>query len=344
MINSLQLKNFRNFSERTFTFDSEKNIIIWKNGHGKSNILEALSLPAWGLVEGAHEYLLKKWEESFYVSYDLHHWKHAMSYLVQWQKKYFIESKSTTKAKLRESYPHVISFHPMMMNMMYLWPSERRQFLDEMTLKAFPAYKKIFSEFKKVLQNRNKLLRNISEKKSDISELSFWDEKYINLATEVYAYRRKSIDFLSEKSPVLKEYFFWKVDTLTFSYISKLNLHNIEEDIREYISKNKEKEILLRKTLRWPHLDDFDILVDNTSLIHFASRWEVKSIILWLKFLESTFIENTSKKQEVLFLIDDLLSELDNDHRNMLWSHIGERQCVISSIEDLEISGNKIFL
>ena len=344
MIQALHLKNFRNFLEKKCIFSAEKNIIIGNNGHGKTNILEALSLPTWWLVESLPAYLLSQWEETFFVSYTLDNWKYAISYQSDGQKKYFIESKSTSKKKLAEIYPHVISFHPMMMNMMYLGPSERRHFLDEMTLKAFPEYKNIYTGFKKVLQSRNKLLKNISEKKSESSELWFWDEKYIDLATQVYNYRSKSIVFLSQQSHELKKYFFGKIQNLDFKYQSKISIERVEKDLQKYIQENREKEILLRKTLRWPHLDDFDIIVDGTPLIHYASRGEVKSIILWLKFLETQFIENHSHKQEVLFLIDDLLSELDSDHRDMLWKHIWTRQCILSSIEDLHIEGTKILL
>ncbi len=345
MIQSIRIKDFRNFSLREISFWSEKNLIIGNNGKGKSNILEALSLPSNPLMESKPEYLLKKWSEVFYVWYDLLSGKVSCSYDgALKKKKYTIGDKNTTKAKLKASYPHVISFHPMMMNMMYLSPSQRRDFLDWVTSSSFLEYEKKLSHYKKVLSNRNKILKNISEWKSQISELQFWNDSFIRSADEIYKYRKHIIDYYKKEVPYLQQYFFWKVEKVDFLYESKIDISCPRQELEEYISQNIQKEILLRKTLRWPHLDDFDIIVDGTPLIHYASRWEVKSILLGLKFLETKFIQKHSEKQEILFLIDDLLSELDTMHRDILWEHIWTRQCIISSIEDIELEANKIYI
>ncbi len=345
MIESIFIKNFRNFQEKEISFSWEKNIIIWKNGKGKSNILEALSLPVWPLVESHPSYLTQKGKNIFFIRYQLCSNNISISYDNETRrKKYMIWSTPSTKQKLKLIYPHIVSFHPMLMNLMYLWPSDRRMFLDEILISSFPTYKNILQNYKKILLNRNKLLKHISENKSSIHELEFWDKKFVDEAEKVYFYRKKISDFFSHNISRLQEYFFWKVNTLSFQYISKVNTSQARKSIEEYLHKNREKEILLRKSLRGPHLDDFDILIDDISLIHFASRWEVKSIILWLKFLETYFIEKYSDKNNILFLIDDFLSELDNEHRDLLWRHVWSRQSIISSIEDFPISWNKIYL
>jgi DNA replication and repair protein RecF len=79
------------------------------------------------------------------------------------KRKYMLSGKSTTKSRLRDNYPLVVSFHPMMMNLMYLGPSARRDFLDSILIQSFPKYTKILAEYKKVLGSRNKVLKNISE-------------------------------------------------------------------------------------------------------------------------------------------------------------------------------------
>ena len=345
VLRSLQLKNFRNFSQREISFLAGKNIVIGNNGKWKSNILEALSLPVGWMVESLWQYLLQRGSDIMYLKYELSTGTAAYAYDGKsWKKKYFLWEKSTTPAKLREIYPHVISFHPMIMNLMYLWPSHRRDFLDGILVSSFPGYSKILSKYKKVLSSRNKVLKNIALEKSQISELDFWNETYITLACEIYKYRKKLISYIQKSEKTLSQYFFWKVETSAFQYLSKSDLENIENDLRNYIKNNTAKEILLRKTLRGPHLDDFDILVDWTPLIHFASRWEVKSVLLWLKFLETGFIEQESEKKDIIYIIDDLLSELDIIHRELLWKHIWTRQCIMTSIEDIEIDWNKIYI
>lgn len=345
VLRTLLLKNFRNFSHREISFLAGKNIIIWNNGQWKSNLLEALSLPVWWMVESLWQYLIQRGTDVMYLKYELTSGSAAYAY--EWKtgkKKFFLWEKSTTSAKLRQTYPHVISFHPMIMNLMYLGPSHRRDFLDSILISSFPEYQKILSKYKKVLTSRNKVLKNISLEKSEISELDFWNDTYIHLASEIYRYRNKLIDFMKLSEKDLAQYFFWKVKNTSFVYITKIDTKNVEKDLRNYIKENQQKEIFLRKTLRGPHLDDFDIEVDDAPLIHFASRWEVKSVLLWLKFLEKRFIQQHSDKKDIIYIIDDLLSELDTIHRELLWEHIWNRQCIMSSIEDIDIEWNKIYI
>lgn len=345
VIEKLLIKNFRNFQQREVSFWAWKNIIIWNNWHGKTNILEALALPVSPLIESKGEYLVKKWESILHLNYQFSSGSSSYSYDLNDKKKRFFLGKSLcTRPKFLETYPHVVSFHPLVMNMMYLSPSERRDFLDQTLIQSHSSYKKNLWEYKKVLLSRNRVLKNIFEKKSSPSELDFWNEKFIQSASSIYTSRKMLIDFLSTNISELEKYFFWKVQQVEFIYSLKIDIWNPKASLKSYIENNTQKEILARRTCVWPHLDDFDILLDWTPLIHFASRGEVKSSILALKFLESAFIQSSSDKKDILFLIDDLLSELDHEHRDMLWKHIWKRQCIVSSIEDSEVDGTKIFI
>lgn len=300
------------------------------------------------MLESNPRFLLEKQHNNFFIKYTWTYWVLWISYDGdENKKKYLQESKNTSKQKITEKYPHVVCFHPMDMNLMYLSPSARRDFLDEILIKAFPEYRNILLAFKKVLIHRNRLLKNISEWKSTLTEIIFWNEKYINWACMIYKYRLQLKEYFSTNIHELKKYFFWKVSQIDFTYITKTsgeNYDDIQIYLKEYIANNIQKEIMLRKTLRGPHLDDFDIHVDSIPLIHFASRGEVKSALLWLMFLETNFISECSNKKDILFLLDDILSELDGEHRDLLWQYIGDRQCVITSIEDFNIPAHKIYL
>lgn len=339
------MKNFRNFSERKVSFQNGLNLIIANNGSWKTNILEALSFPSCPLVETDFGYLLQQWKDNFFVGIESRAWKLGYSYDgTRKKKKYLLQETPSTKKKLHESYPHVISFHPMLMNLLYLGPSDRRNFLDTILANTFPEYKSLLTNYKKILNHRNKTLKNISEKKSDISELGFWNTKFIESASEVYIYREKIVTFFEEYIWSSKEYFLWKIENISFVYKSKTPFLEHKRHIETYIQENTQKEILLRKTLRWPHLDDFELTVDTVPLIHFASRWEVKSILIAMKLLEKSFLEKYSSKKDILYLIDDLLSELDSEHRDLILKNISPHQAIITSIEDIENVDHKIYL
>lgn len=346
MIKELKLINFRNFSELKLDSLEKENFIVWENWKWKTNILESISL-LWNnsITWISLDELIKKWENYFFIEYKNDSWnKISFSYLNEnWkkQKVFMLNSKKITKKTFNQNTHKCIIFSPIIMNIMYLSPSLRRDFLDNILKNSFEWYDKLLSEYKKILKNRNKILKSISEWKCNESEIKFWDEKFIQTANQIYKYRFKIINFYKESIKSTLEYFWWKIENIEFSYITKINEENIENTIKDYLNKNFKRDIILWKTPIWPHVDDFEIIVDWKNLIDFASRWETKSIIIWLKLIEWIFIEKISWKKPIL-IIDDLLSELDEIHKDMLIKKIEYYQAFISSISINDINWNII--
>lgn len=341
MIKKLKLVNFRNFDNLILEDLNKQNFIIWENWKWKTNILEAISL-IWNnsLTWLSLNELIKKWQDYFFIEYNNEAWdKIWFSYSreikdnkITNKKKYLINNKSVTKNKYLEYSYKTVIFSPIIMNMMYLWPSLRRDFLDNLLKSSFLEYEKLSTDYKKILKSRNKLLQNIEKQKSKIEELDFWNKEFIKKASSIYKYRFKIINFLKESINHTKEYFWEKVENIELIYKTKINENNIEFDLKEYLEKNIKRDIILWKTPLWPHIDDFDIILDWISLTNFASRGETKSIIIWLKLLEWIFIEKMTQNKPIL-LIDDLLSELDENHKNLLLNKIEYYQTFISSIK-----------
>jgi len=121
VIHSLHLRNFRNFSEIKLQLEAGINFIIAQNGSGKTNILEACSFPSDPLIESKAEILLKKDSPHFFAEILSDTGSFGYSYSADTKKKnYLLNTKVSSKNKLKESYPHVIYFHPFEMNIMYL--------------------------------------------------------------------------------------------------------------------------------------------------------------------------------------------------------------------------------
>ena len=334
MIKSLKLKNFRNFRNKKLIFDDNKCFITWKNGKWKTNILEALSLLTNNTILWIEaEKLILKWENNFFIEYEDNVWNNIwISYDKEtWRKTYIINSKKTTKKKFILNTPKSVIFSPIIMNLMYLSPSLRRNFLDDILSNSFLEYDNINIEYKKILKNRNIILKKIRENKVEKKEINFWDNEFIKLSTIIYKYRFLIAEFFEKFTPKSSEYFLWKINNVSFIYKNKVLKENIEWSIKKYLNKNFERDIILWVTSIGPHIDDFNILVDNINLVDYASRWETKSVILWLKLLETTFIEKKTGKKPIL-LIDDLLSELDDYHKELLINKIKYYQTFITSI------------
>ncbi len=337
MFKSLKLKNFRNFENKEFFFAENKNFILWNNWVWKTNILEAISLIYQrNILNKEISNLIKDKEIFSYIEIEKDTWDRFGISLDKESnsKKLLINWKKTTKKKFNELLEKVIIFKPLDMNMMYLSPSYRRDFLDDILSNSFEWYDKINKDYKNIVRNRNKLLKNIREWKCTKSEIVFWDKALINKSKEIYDYRMRLNSYFVSKIIILKELLWLKIDTLHFNYITKVDLNNIETSIENYLTKNLDRDIIIWNTHIWPHIDDFQITLDWFPLINFASRGETKSVILWLKIIESQFIEENTNK-ETIFLIDDLFSELDETHKKLLLSEISDKQVIITSIKDI---------
>ncbi len=360
MIKNLILKNFRNFSDSSFLFEKNFNFIIWENGLGKTNILEAISILTGNPIsEIDFQNLVKFQEKSLFISWIFEKNIASISYLKEENKKtYLLQTKKTTKKNLIENTSKSIIFSPWSMNIFYLWPKYRRKFLDDILQNNFWNYKKIYKNFKNILKKRNKILKAIKEEKAEKKDIIFWNKNFIEESIKIYKYRKNLINFYKKNINNLKKYFLNKEVKIKFEYISKINLENKElnndnfekiiyNELEKYLKKNLDLEILLTRTTIWPHLDDFDLKINDYKIIDFASRWEIKSSILGLKFIEIDYlIKNTWKKP--IILIDDFLSEIDDKHKDLLLANIKDFQSIITSISELKnecfFNANKIFV
>ncbi len=65
-----------------------------------------------------------------------------------------------------------------------------------------------------------------------------------------------------------------------------------------------------------------------------ASRGEVRSIILALKFIEANIIFDTTNKKPIV-LLDDVFSELDNERQKRLVENFKDHQVILTSVNDV---------
>lgn len=351
MIKKLKLIWFKSFKEYKIEFEENSNVIVWENGKWKTNILEAINLICDNSqISSSFENLINTEVNSFFISgvfLSKNNLEQEISISYDKEskkKKIIINWKTTTKAKLNELSSKTIYFSPFLMNIFYFWPSYRRDFLDNILSNSFPVYSKIIKNHENIIKNRNKILKNINEWNSNRDELNFFDNKMIELSKEIYFYRNDLINYFKNNMQDFNNYFFWKIKSVNFEYKTKTKLDDIENSIRKYLKENLERDIILKKTQIWPHIDDFSIIVDNKEIIDFASRWEIKSIIIWLKLIELKYIEEKTWNKPIL-LIDDFLSELDNKHKDILLSEIKAYQSIITSINKIEnLDKNNIIL
>jgi len=336
MLNSIKIKNFRSIENMDLYFEKTTNI-LWKNWAWKTNILQAICFLFWHNSSYFSGDILKIWEKNLYLEWfflDENEMEKKITFSFDeeiWKKLITLNSKKITKKFLFESILKIVYFSQTQMNLFYLWPKIRRDFLDDILKNVFFDYGKIFSDYEKIVRNRNKVLKNIFLEKSNKKEIDFWNEEMVKSAKKIYIYRIDLVNFIKENIKKYNNIFSNKIKNIFFEYKTKVDLENIEKSIKNYLEANFDRDIILQKTQIWPHLDDFDIILDNKNILNFASRWEIKSIIIILKLLEINYIKKITKKTPI-FLIDDLSSELDEEHINFVLNELSNLQIIFTSV------------
>ncbi len=130
-----------------------------------------------------------------------------------------------------------------------------------------------------------------------------------------------------------------KVNNQTFKLEydkSAISEGRLEEYARE--------EVAAATTLVGPHRDDFCFFIEKNGefrdLARFGSRGEQRMGVLWLKISELLFVETRTGEKPTL-LLDDIFSELDHKHRDVVFSIAKNQQTIITTADPHYLSGVK---
>lgn len=340
MLSSLRLSSFKSHADFSADFH-ERNMVSGPNGAGKTNVLEAiyLLLNAMPLPGSTVSTLVSTGSKTLSVSGNVLRDAFDLDFrigcdLTEKKAHFLFQGSTVSKARFLHAMPvRAIFFSPLEMNILYLGPALRRDFLDEILLLSYPAFIKIRRDYSTVLRNRNAVLKNIREGIASRSDLDAWDRLFSDATRQYMLHRMRFIRYVTEHMDTLESLLEHKY-RLSFAYDTKLDLENIESSLESYLADKRERDILAGHTYIGPHLDDFSIMVEigehSYSSEQYLSRGENKTLLLGLKFLQILFLEEHFNKKTVL-LFDDLFSELDRHHIEMILSQYAPRQMIISS-------------
>lgn len=347
-LRNIKLINFRNFNNIKIDF-SDLTVFLGGNGAGKTNLLEAIYF-----LSSGHspkdiniQELIKKGESFSRLLGEIEGQKEIKLELILEKKNQEIikTPKINSVKKLNKDFFNkfkCVLFSPEDLNLIYSPPYLRRKYFNLVCANLQPNFKINFLKFQKTLQARNKLLSNIAEGKAKIDEIDFWNDKLIKYGSLIILERKKIVDSFNKWLPLVYKTISGQDKELKIDYNSQIKGNDLIE-----ISKNFQKEILLNQnkeikfgfSLVGPQRDDFIFTFSGEPIFNFASRGEVRTIILSLKFIELKFLEEAGFKP--ILLLDDVFSELDGARRDFL-SGLFKRQQTIVTTTDLEHIQEKV--
>ncbi|HEY8656544.1 MAG TPA: DNA replication/repair protein RecF [Candidatus Limnocylindria bacterium] len=333
----LLLEDYRNYAQVEIELVPGATAFVGSNGAGKTNILEAIHLVARGDSPRARE------------DAELVRWGAGMARVSAWvervddarkvetllfsppdgerkrPRRYLVDG-SAKRADDALGELTVVAFFPEDVDLLADAPSGRRRYLDAMVGQIERRHRSDTREYQRVLEHRNALLRALrnDQPPPDIAgrpaaELAFWDEELCRLAAAISLRRLMAVRdivplFRTEAQR------FSGAEALDVAYASMAEGETVDERVRSYralLASKRDRELWQGTTLVGPHREDLAVSAHGRPLPEFASRGEQRSAVLALKMAEAAWI--TERRGEApVFLLDDVLSELDPRRRDAL--------------------------
>lgn len=347
-ITRFQAENFRNIKECDLTFSDGVNLFFGENAQGKTNAMEGIYLFSRGksFRKISEKNLIRFGEEGFSlgIEYEDRTGKNSLSYTVyggerkRMKNGYTIERVSEMIGSFR-----AVLFYPDHLLLVKEGPEERRNFLDVAISQCYPAYLRSYSDYKRTVEQRNCLLRLAGKGLPvDREEIVAWSESLADYAATLYLYRKRYIESLEgETASFMKEISDGK-EEVTLRYDADIKetdeRETAKERYREVFLSDIAHEINAGTTLYGMLRDDLSIKLNGKSARLFASQGQQRSLVLALKMAEGEVSRSLSGEYPV-FLLDDVLSELDGRRREFLLGGGKEKQILITSCSKKETEG-----
>lgn len=355
------LTQFRNVTEAEIDFADGVNVLWGDNAQGKSNILEALYYCARGRsFRGASEkQMIQNGADfaSFGVTFQKQGAAHpqslTFSFLAGGRK--LMERDGIRMTSLVEMVGrlHAILFTPQHLSIVAGSPADRRSFMDVAIAMCYPPYIPALAAYKRNLEQRNALLRDTAAdgRTPDTELLGVYTRALAEAGERVASIRADFLCRLNELSAAQMIAISHGRDKMTLRYVPSgapvrdteypMNRAVLGDDIPngEYtetlyrrLMEDLRRELLFKTTLHGPHRDDIDIVLSGMPARGFASQGQTRSIALAMKLAEGS-LSRVLLGEKPVYLLDDVLSELDEQRRRYLLRELSEEQLIITSCE-----------
>jgi len=332
-VNKLVLKNFRNYDYLEADFVANVNIFIGDNAQGKTNILEAIYLGAFGRSHRtSNEDDLIAWNQQNAVvdiSFSRQGVPNKLGFrFLRDKNKENLLNDFTVKTRDIIGSLNVVLFSPEDLWLIKGVPALRRRFLDIEISQAVPAYYRHLLQYGRILHQRNNLLKKIRERKANVDLLETWDEQLTKTAVLIINKRMESLKKLSMLANLMNRRITNNKENLQLSYFQAGAGENFPEDLGEWFIKSlkndRQQDIDRGSTGIGPHRDDIILYTNGRDLRNFGSQGQQRTGILALKLAELEFLKAETGEYPVL-LLDDVMSELDGQRREHLMTFIRDK-------------------
>lgn len=340
-VTHLRLNDFRSYQNFELEPDPNLTVIVGPNAVGKTNIVEALQMmtaaesfrhPQWAdtIRWGAHEASV-----TLTATGDGRLLENSLSIGPSGKREYRVNGKQRRRiADVAGIIPCVL-FAPEDLSLVKDSADKRRSALDSLGVQLSPSYRSLKAEYERLIRQRNTLLRDPAMN-NDVFETV--TDKVVTVGASFMASRMRLFNRINRRMSEFYETLS-SGETLSSKYLPSWEVAEDKDIIEADLVSELESSSIARRaeelsrgtTLFGPHRDDVLFEIDGRGARTFSSQGQQRTVTLAWKLAEVSVVKDITG-QEPLLLLDDVMSELDQNRRNSLALFVGEAaQTVITT-------------
>ena len=317
-------------------------MIVGENGSGKTSVLEAIYEALRGKSFRATDQDILKRESEFYrIEVDFSDGEKTVVAFGELnpsepaKKQFLVGGKKYIRLPKKYRYP-IVLFLPDDLHLISSSPTRKRDFFDRILSELNDSYSTTLNRYEKALKQRNDLLKSYADGSiEEVRSVIFsWNLLLAKYGMEIRHEREKFVAEMNERLTETYRSIAKNEDEVFLEY--KLQGEKVSEN--EYfrrLENELSRDLVLGHTGFGVHRDNYEFLFNNSDANGSASRGEVRSIILAMKFIEADLIYEKTLKRPIV-LLDDVFSELDETRQKALTRNFKENQVIITSVEVAE--------
>lgn len=361
IVEHLSLVDFRNYATAELSLHRGPNVLVGKNGQGKTNLAEAVVFLA---TLGSHRVssdapMVRDGQEFAVIRARLSVGERKVLAEVQ------VNRQGSNKARINGSpskiselprYAHVVLFAPEDLQIVRGDPSSRRKFADQLLIQRIPRMSAVLGDYDRVLKQRTALLKSARARGirgEALTTLEVWDDKLVALGSEIIDARLRLATDL--RTPLISAYtaiagadhrpeLDWALSVRGGDpeegeeEAASDTKGEIAEMFRAALRAKRTQELDRGLTLVGPHRDDLLLRVRALPVKGYASHGESWSIALSLRLASAELLRAESPAGDPVLILDDVFAELDADRRQRLATlTVGYEQVVVTAAVEEDI-------
>ncbi len=340
---AVRLRDFRSYKRAEARFGDGLSVVHGANGAGKSNLLEALYYGCTGRSPRTRNdrELTRFGADASRVELDLLEGGEAHELTVGFATggaggpvKRMRADGADVERLLDVSFRPLVSvFLPERLELIKGAPALRRAHVDQLVAALWPARAEARRDYARVLAQRNALLAALRAGRGSRSSLPAWDRELARAALVVCELRAQALGLLAEPFAARAAALGCSGE-VTLQYRPRSRAGDAEQFMAE-LAERLPADLERGFTGHGPHRDEVLLQRDGRDLRTYGSQGEQRLALLALLLAERALLAQ-ERGETPLMLLDDVMSELDSERRELLASEL--RSCGQSVIASTDLS------